>query len=611
MKRTACIFIFVLLMCIFSFSVFAEEKEEKYTVKNIHGEYILLSGENEIKRENSILPILEELSGDVFFDNVRIFESVELTDKNACFSGSIFCDGYASLTIGNGSDIILSGLSLDFMTEDGYIKISGGALTADNSKITAIGKSAVYLHEGCLKILNDSIISAKQYDIISEKEIFFFDEASIYTGSEIFDVLYMGEGRNLNEIVRFKENPPIRIYAEDKEIQIYKITYINRHEGVFYEHKLFGEDIILPEGKSVLGYEFCGWISEGSVSPPPDTADSALTIYADYRLLSPTFSVNDITFNYDGRFHIISPENIMHPYLKDAALSFKWYKGTELVGKDRNLSLKDVTSSGKYTLEIELEYGNDTSVGRVCDINVNIIPATLVLEYKNGSFEISAGYVIDGEAPEIITTQKDDKIIAETNDNNYCLDFSPVILENKKPELQILGLAFVLLAIIIAVGYFVFFSLEGDIRIASINRTEIPEYSSDPFVMERYSSEEICDELFALDKIKADALLSDRMAKNLLKRGGTVEASGSTTETVSLGDICKNFDDNDIVNINLLKRCALVSEDCFKVKVTADGEINRPLKIMANDFDISAVKMITLSGGEAIKIKSRKTPKAT
>ncbi|MDE7372764.1 MAG: uL15 family ribosomal protein, partial [Clostridia bacterium] len=73
-------------------------------------------------------------------------------------------------------------------------------------------------------------------------------------------------------------------------------------------------------------------------------------------------------------------------------------------------------------------------------------------------------------------------------------------------------------------------------------------------------------------------------------------------EPVKLDDIDANFQDGNRVTLDKLRKVGLVSEDCTGYTVTADKRLTKPLIIVANDFTLEAVKLITLTGGRVIKL---------
>ena len=104
-----------------------------------------------------------------------------------------------------------------------------------------------------------------------------------------------------------------------------------------------------------------------------------------------------------------------------------------------------------------------------------------------------------------------------------------------------------------------------------------------------------------VDSRKADELISDKMAKNLLKRASSVESFGKKRGIVNIGELSRKFKNGERIDINRLKAVGLIPYDVAYVKVLAGGILDKKLFIIANGFSKSAIKMIALMGGEAVK----------
>lgn len=108
---------------------------------------------------------------------------------------------------------------------------------------------------------------------------------------------------------------------------------------------------------------------------------------------------------------------------------------------------------------------------------------------------------------------------------------------------------------------------------------------------------------FEIDAEKADTLISDSLAKSLITREGEmIYTDGNEKTIINLGDISPCFNAGDRVDVNSLKEKGLISFEVAYFKVLGGGKIDKALTIYANDFSLSAVKMIALTGGQAIKI---------
>ena len=102
---------------------------------------------------------------------------------------------------------------------------------------------------------------------------------------------------------------------------------------------------------------------------------------------------------------------------------------------------------------------------------------------------------------------------------------------------------------------------------------------------------------------RADSLITDSLAKNLIKRDAAViYTSGSGRSIVNVDTLSESFAPGERVDVNALKERGIVSKDTAFLKVLARGSIDKPMSVYANDFSLSAVKMIALTGGEAIKV---------
>ncbi len=97
-------------------------------------------------------------------------------------------------------------------------------------------------------------------------------------------------------------------------------------------------------------------------------------------------------------------------------------------------------------------------------------------------------------------------------------------------------------------------------------------------------------------------VLSDELAEKCIESKNVEIIDESYIETLKLDDIDAKFQDGNRVTLEKLKKVGLVSEECTGYTVTAGQRLTKPLIIVANDFTLPAVKMITLTGGRAIKI---------
>ena len=116
--------------------------------------------------------------------------------------------------------------------------------------------------------------------------------------------------------------------------------------------------------------------------------------------------------------------------------------------------------------------------------------------------------------------------------------------------------------------------------------------------------EEILIPKTVYDAERADSLLSDKMAKNLIHKTNFIKVFGKKKRIVNLGELSRAFSDGERADINGMKARGLIPYDTFEVKVLASGTLDKKLFVFANGFSKTAVKMIALTGGEAVKLRS-------
>ena len=101
--------------------------------------------------------------------------------------------------------------------------------------------------------------------------------------------------------------------------------------------------------------------------------------------------------------------------------------------------------------------------------------------------------------------------------------------------------------------------------------------------------------------VEADALMTDAQAVNSV----VLVACAATGKmgAVNVGTLNVHYEDGDKVDIDSLKEKKLIAADCKRVKILADGDLDKALTVEANSFSLQAIKMITLVGGHAIKLQ--------
>ncbi len=121
-------------------------------------------------------------------------------------------------------------------------------------------------------------------------------------------------------------------------------------------------------------------------------------------------------------------------------------------------------------------------------------------------------------------------------------------------------------------------------------------------------SENTIENVLSVDVAHADSLITNSLAKSLLRRGeDVVVTDGTRKRIVNVDTISRSFSSGETVDVNALKKREILPRDTAYIKVLARGSIDKPLRILANDFSLSAVKMIALTGGEAIRVVTKKS----
>ena len=104
---------------------------------------------------------------------------------------------------------------------------------------------------------------------------------------------------------------------------------------------------------------------------------------------------------------------------------------------------------------------------------------------------------------------------------------------------------------------------------------------------------------------EADALMSDGEAEQLSEKNTAVYVDneiyrGEKKAEINIDTISESFEDGATVTLNSLKEKRLIPRNAGQVKILARGVLDKRLCVVAQDFSRAAVKMILLTGGEAI-----------
>lgn len=267
----------------------------------------------------------------------------------------------------------------------------------------------------------------------------------------------------------------------------------------------------------------------------------------------------------------------------------------------------------------EFECGGAVTVDFVIErrkltVRINSVELGLFERAPDFTFEITEGSLLPTDRIIPIYTVRDGKIYADVNMPNY--DVTVIEGEYIKTYRMSVGTAIFLLCILLILVILTVLTVllirrwKGVIRarevLVSIGKSLDVKISNKTENTEE-KQEQKCesDNIKISDPISseyANEMISNSLAKDLIRREVTIVTDGWRKGIVNVDTLSESFCAGDHVDVNVLKKKSLIPYDTAYIKVLARGVIDKPLRVYANDFSLSAVKMIALSGGKAIKV---------
>ena len=121
-----------------------------------------------------------------------------------------------------------------------------------------------------------------------------------------------------------------------------------------------------------------------------------------------------------------------------------------------------------------------------------------------------------------------------------------------------------------------------------------------PVVIE--APEEVMPEIVEhIDAEEADEMISDSLAmKTVLYES---PAGQGYQGIVNIGALDQAFEAHDVITLEVLKEKGLITKKAGRMKILADGILNKPLTIKSESYSIQSIKMIELTGGTVIILK--------
>ncbi len=102
---------------------------------------------------------------------------------------------------------------------------------------------------------------------------------------------------------------------------------------------------------------------------------------------------------------------------------------------------------------------------------------------------------------------------------------------------------------------------------------------------------------------EVDALMSDATAEHVLEESVKMGGTGRLG-IINIGVLHDVYEDGDVVTLEDLKEKDMIADSIGRLKVLASGSLNKALTVEADAFSVQAIKMITLTGGHAVKLRN-------
>ena len=267
-----------------------------------------------------------------------------------------------------------------------------------------------------------------------------------------------------------------------------------------------------------------------------------------------------------------------------------------------------------------------TVLPRELSVIVNDVTVYLFEEYRDPGAVITAG-LVPGDTVDLFYTVENDVISVGTYNENYRLNVSEGrLIRSSLPSPRVRAiLMLVLLLVILLVLLFVIIARKRNSIILLVKGSALKrKMTKSALVKPASPKEERTEEPEAdvglakntphlesfidpVDTDRADALISNSFAKELVSsEGESVYTSGWRKSVVNIDTLSDNFTAGERVDVNILKSMSLIPYDTAYVKVLARGMIDKPLYVYANDFSNTAIKMLALTGGKAVKVTTVK-----
>ena len=429
---------------------------------------------------------------------------------------------------------------------------------------------------------------------------------------------------------------PVEIGYADYDLSSVEWRYTEAtYDGREKSPLIFG----LPEGIKVLEYVGSGVVDAGHykvyarVDYDRENYNEPSIPSCDFVINKCPINIPHVTAVYNGR-HIL-PTSDSERYVVTSDKSY--------------------VSAGKYAITVRLtdskNYVFAENSESIANAIFEILPATLYVSVSDTKlhifepigevdYRITAGTVFGDDTVDVSVYTEGRKIYIRSENKNYTFDVTPgKIIRLPYPTLKGGIIMLVIIALIAAAIFSAWAIFVNRSRIATAaaiakcrwhNRDFVaPEpremkgirsFTEDEMRREEPQSpkeddideeaKKFSEEFHVLDldvdAERADMLITDALAKSLIKKDDEIiYTDGNSRCIINVDTLSDSFLPGEHIDVNSLKKKGLVDKEVSFIKVLARGKIDKPLIVYANEFSLSAVKMIALTGGQSIKAITR------
>lgn len=380
-----------------------------------------------------------------------------------------------------------------------------------------------------------------------------------------------------------------------------EFTYDGEEKSIYLD--------MLPDGLSVSSYlgNGCKDAGEYTVVPvfaydtenynPPMIENGKITVKKRILTVPESFFLE-----YSGEYLFPAIDNSELFEISEINVRDSGVYPIKLILKDK----KNYAISGDDDGEVSIDF---TVLPRELEIIISDLEIGWNEEPSEPEYSI-IGELVPGDGLLLEFYYEGDLIACRTGNPNYkiCVKKGRLVRAPRvTDELKLRLLSFVLPLCLLTflLLFFAFRKRKNKILLASV--LAIPPappvlYLSEPRL--DWADSGINTDILSVDVEEADGLISDDMAKTLIKKTEFVATWGRRRGIINIDTLGEHFSDGDRVDINAMKNKRLIPHDVANIKVLAKGNLNKQLRVYANSFSLSAVKMIALTGGEAVKVKT-------